>query len=233
MFAIGTLIRGRTWAIRPWLAAVEEACEKAEIDDPLHLFVIDRTDEAYPLVAAECRRQHRNHQFIFMQDDLIKPYIEHAWTDDRIAWMALLRNVLLRRVRTYEPELFLSLDSDIFLHPDALSYLVSTIQDYDAVGGKCYMSDGRRAPSYAMMPQETLLRPDSNEVLTVDCIMAMKLMTPKAYAVDYSFHRHGEDIAWSLACKQAGLTLGWDGRVTSKHCMSPSAALRPDERCGF
>ena len=155
------------------------------------------------------------------------------WNNDRYERMTFLRNQLLGTVREYNPDYFLSLDSDIFIAEDSLVTLFESIENFDAVGGKCYMSPGTRAPSYAMMPHTTLLRPDSSEVMEVEIIMAMKLMKPSAYKVDYVTHYHGEDIGWSLECKVAGLRLGWDGRITNKHCMDKSDVLVVDPRCGY
>jgi hypothetical protein len=140
-------------------------------------------------------------------------------------------------VRSVNPHYFLSVDSDVFLHPQAVALMGETIERYDAVGGKCYMSpEGTWAPSYAMLNHgaESLYRPDQHgSVFTVDVIMALKLMSPAAYGINYRYHQQGEDIGWSIECKRAGLRFAWDGRVISKHAMSPEAAEMVDVRCGF
>lgn len=94
---------------------------------------------------------------------------------------------------------------------------------------------GTHAPSYAMMKRHStgLLRSDSTNVMPVDVIMAIKLMTPEAYNINYEMQRHGEDIGWSLACKTAGLKLGWDGRQANKHVMDVDALGEVDDRVGF
>lgn len=153
--------------------------------------------------------------------------------------MVDLRNTLLRRIREIGPDLFLSLDSDILLHPGALTSMRQTMLDrgWDAIGGKCYMTPqhtGRRNPSWAKLnPQGGLYRTDSDGQIPVQIIMAIKLMTPAAYAVDYRVHAQGEDIGWSLNAKEQHVQLGWDGSVCSKHVMQPSELSEPDERCGY
>jgi hypothetical protein len=63
--------------------------------------------------------------------------------------------------------------------------------------------------------------------------MAAKLMTPDAFRVDYEFDLQGEDVGWSRACARAGLTLGWEGRVISKHVLAPHLLTTRDPRVGF
>jgi hypothetical protein len=69
--------------------------------------------------------------------------------------------------------------------------------------------------------------------MPVDVIMAMKLMKPSAYWVDYRDHEQGEDVGWSIACQEQHLRLGWDGRVCSKHVMKPEQLDPIDARCGY
>jgi hypothetical protein len=62
-------------------------------------------------------------------------------------------------------------------------------------------------------------RPDENGVIPVDVIMAIKLLTPQALAVNYIFDQDGEDVGWSRAATAQGLKLAFDGRVCSRHVM--------------
>lgn len=98
--------------------------------------------------------------------------------------------------------------------------------------GKAYMSKaGVANPSYANFnKQGSLVRSDSCGVFPVDVIMAIKLMKPSAYNVDYKPARQGEDIGWSLHCKEKGLKLGWTGEVTSRHVMSKKDLDKNDIR---
>jgi hypothetical protein len=67
----------------------------------------------------------------------------------------------------------------------------------------------------------------------VGVIMAIKLMTPPAYNVDYEWNHQGEDIGWSLAALARGLKLGWDSRTTTKHVFYPHLLDEVDPRCGY
>lgn len=160
------------------------------------------------------------------------------WNPDRYAKMVWLRNKLLTAVRELNPRYFLSLDSDILIHPDALTRMLDALDannHWYAVGSKCYMTPaGKACPSYAMLPKVGgMRRPDAEGTFTVDAIMAIKLMTRAAYKVDYVIDRQGEDIGWSKQVRAAGMQLGWDGGVCSKHVMSLGALDKIDMRCGY
>jgi hypothetical protein len=93
---------------------------------------------------------------------------------------------------------------------------------------------GTMAPSWARLSySQGLDRSDSQGYFQVQIIMAIKMMGPDAYAIDYEPHAQGEDIGWSLACERAGLQLAWDGRVASKHVMDPRQLHRRDPRVGY
>lgn len=157
-----------------------------------------------------------------------------VWSSARYRHMVELRNLLLGEVRRQSPDLFLSLDSDILLHPEALELMIGDLGCFDAVGARCYMTaTGVSAPSYANLGREgSLRRPDSDSVFACQVIMAAKLMSPTAYRVDYRIHAQGEDIGWSTACTDAGLRLGWEGRVVSKHVLCPGMLDEIDPRVG-
>jgi hypothetical protein len=78
-----------------------------------------------------------------------------------------------------------------------------------------------------------LIRVDGRGCHKADVIMAVKLMSPAAYNVDYEVHRQGEDIGWSIAARKKGVKLGWDGRTVSKHLMTKDALDKIDKRVGF
>lgn len=94
---------------------------------------------------------------------------------------------------------------------------------------------GTHCPSYAKFKRDGtgLLRQNASAVFKVDVIMAIKLMKPQAYNVDYAADTRGEDIGWSINCRNEGLKLGWDGRVTNKHVMLPELLEPVDKRVGF
>ncbi len=148
--------------------------------------------------------------------------------------MVLLRNTLLERVRQLAPEHYWSVDSDILVAEETLVSALEARERFDAVGSKCYMTTkGTMAPSYGMLNGHGIRRPDSTGCFKVDAIMAVKLMNPDAYNVDYSVHRQGEDIGWSKDARKRGVKLGWDGRTISKHLMTKESIHRVDDRVGF
>jgi hypothetical protein len=113
--------------------------------------------------------------------------------------------------------------------------MIEALERFDAVGSRCYMTaSGTRFPSWArLLPSGGLQRTDSDGTFAVDVIMALKLMNPAAYNVDYRFDPQGEDIGWSQACTEAGVRLGWDGRVVAKHVLAPHLLTPRDSRVGF
>jgi len=163
---------------------------------------------------------------------------DRVWNHDRYEHMADLRNQLLTYVRSEEPDVFLSLDSDMLMHPNQFESMIDNIGDYDAIGGKAYLSPtGRNCPTYGIFKRGTkggaFRREESEGVLKVDVLMAIKAMRPSAYAIDYKAANLGEDIGWSLNAREAGLTFGWDGTFTTKHVMNSERIDQVDNRCGY
>lgn len=230
---VGCPIYKREWIVPAWLDHLWEASSFAKVTPSL-VFVGDRSDPTFDLIEEYSPFEHT-------VVEVEQPKVErgeHCWSVSAYEFMVELRNALLGQVREIEPELFLSLDSDILLHPAALRRLIDTLDEHPewgAVGGKAFMQASSVAcPSYAMLSDSgALRRPNAEGVFRVDVIMAIKLMTPAAYNVDYEVHWHGEDIGWSIAARRAGVVLGWSGWPTSKHVMSPNALSIVDSRCGF
>jgi hypothetical protein len=230
----------RDWIMPTWFARVEEACAEAEVDAH-YVFVVDRRDPTVKVIDSNLETFGRKVSYVNVLERINDDHVDHAWANpDSYHKMVDLRNYLLAEVRYHDPKWFLSLDSDILCHPLAIANLLESSRGYDAVGGKVYLSSGRGHPSYANLGKnDGLIRKDADFVMDVDVIMAMKLMSRAAYGVDYVHHRQGEDIGWSKACTDAGLRLGWDGRITSKHVMRQtdqsgvSLITKVDQRCGF
>lgn len=225
---VGCPVAHRDWVLPRWFDHVEAACVVADVE-PEFVFVCDRRDPSWACIE------------MLAPDARIVPCVttrgrdERQWNPRRYVEMASLRNELLRAVRQAKPDAFLSLDSDILLHPAQLGLLLESLQRFDAVGGRCYMTKtGVKFPSYAMLGKSgSLQRPDAVGVFEVDVIMAIKLMGPAALEVHYQVDAQGEDIGWSKACRGHGLRLGWDGRVAAKHVMAPYMLELTDARVGF
>jgi len=164
-----------------------------------------------------------------------EPRIEDKrdWAEDRYHRMVALRNRLLGKARGIGPDYFLSVDTDVLLHPNCIKNLVESAQTFDVVGGRCYMSYHNDAPSNMIIGKLSNQRIDSRFVIPVDVVMAIKLMSPKAYGFDYQYNYRGEDLGIAEKWREAGLTIGYDGRVGNKHCMSPDDLHKFDERIGW
>lgn len=228
---VGCPVWQRGWCLPRYFDAVEQAFAVVGIE-PIYAFVGDPKDSSsFGAIDAALDIYDRDVYTSWVEEPYDAP-INRDWNNSRYHRMVYIRNELLDIVRKIGPDYFLSLDSDIILHPMALSNLLESTERFDAVGGKTYMTPmGTQFPSFAYMPG--LRRNDESAVFPVDVIMAIKLLNQKAYKVDYVFHSFGEDIGYSLACAEKGLRLGWDGRVCSKHAMDQAALDRIDERCGF
>jgi hypothetical protein len=165
------------------------------------------------------------------------------WCPARYTHMAAVRNRLLGVVRELAPGVYASIDSDVVLHPDAIVEMFRLLElGFDAAGTRVYLSppgpraDQRRnVPNYAFFGRAGvgLHRPDATGSFKVDVLFAVKLMSPAAFAVDYQHDHNGEDVGWAKACRTARVRLGWSGRVTSKHAMTPDHLAAIDPRVGW
>lgn len=240
---VGCPVQRREWILPSWFGHVEQAFAVAGIT-PEYIFAMDPRDPSRQVIKDNCRSRNRLLHFVDLDEDQ-KVDRSHRWDKEDILWhMVAIRNELLREVRRLEPHAFLSLDSDILVTPQTVKNLWTTAWEderlFDAVGGKCYLGPGVDTISWALYSEEQgMRRQEADGIFQVDVIMAIKFMSPAAFNVDYKFHHRGEDIGWSMACREAGLTLGWDGRETCKHVMrevndqGESMITKVDPRCGF
>lgn len=231
---IGAPVLRREWIIDRYLRHVLAAVAKTEEEiDFAFLFVGGETDPTFDVIK-EVLSEAKVDSYVSYIEEPLADDVRH-WDTVRYERMVLIRNHLLAQVRAMAPDYFLSLDSDILLHPDALQNLLETSSRFDAVGGRCYMSrSGNTHPSNGFIGyQRGFYREDTQFVLEVEIIMAIKLMNARAYAVDYEVDRRGEDIGWSMACKRVGVSIGYDGRVCSKHVMERAHLDKVDERCNY
>lgn len=229
---VGCPVRHRQWILDPWFDHVETAVKEADVT-PQFLFVGDpERDRSFEVIGRRSPDAHVEIAPVTTSDD------RRDWSSrGRYAQMVELRNQLLGAVREEKPDAFLSLDSDILIHPFAVRMLLDDLRTdhWDAVGGKCYMQPtGTLSPSWARVSySQGLDRSDSTGYFATQVIMAIKMMSPTAYGVDYEVHPQGEDIGWSLACERAHLALAWDGRIASKHVMDPRQLHQRDPRVGY
>lgn len=241
MLMVGCPVLRREWIVHHWVDRVEKACAVADLT-PNYVFVCDRRDPTRGRLAHLLQNRHVT--FVDVVDDVRENQPQHSWgVPGKLERMVDVRNLLLEEVRRHAPDAFLSLDSDILVHPDSIANLAETLtgpEKFAAVGGKLFLAPGLGCCSAAdYSPTKGLLRRNYDWVAEVGVIMAMKLMSHAAYNVDYEYERNGEDVGWSLACTRKGLRLGFDGRVTNKHVRDRAGdngedlITKPDWRCGY
>lgn len=231
--AVGCPVANRAWSLSAWFQHVDAAFSVVDLT-PTFVFVLGDSEDDTEDVLHGLLRGRRH--VVVKSKELPASGAKRDWSESRYHFMVGVRNKLLDAVQRLAPEYFLSLDSDILLHPDAVGSLLRAGQDSWAVGGKLYMTPppSLYAPSFAKFKKDGgLLRGDAHGIMPVDVIMAMKLMTADAYHVPYEFHPFGEDIGWSKAVKAAGGILLWDGRVCSKHITEPYWLDKVDPRLGW
>lgn len=233
---IGCPIRTREWIVEPWLRYALVSVLKTDIQFSF-MFLIDENDPIQDKINDMLVEYEIPGYFdTFPSYQGVDAEIEHSWSPEKVQYMVDLRNGLLESVRKMAPDYFLSLDSDILAHQDLIGNLLESSVKFDAVGGKTYLSKQSRLPSYAMVNSysNNLVRTDDIDyVCPVDVIMAIKLMNGSAYGIDYGYDNRGEDIGWSENVKKAGLKIGYDARVVSKHIMEKSQLYSIDPRVGY
>ena len=227
---VGCPFSDRSWIFDRWMNHIQDAFSGLG-HDVSFVFVGNQTDLAF------LKNVENTVLVEFSEPERLDV---RRWNHQRYEHMVLLRNELLGAVRKLGPDLFLSLDSDILLAPNAIQSAIEALSLHPnvwAVGLKCFMTPTSVShPSMGIWVDNSHVRfrrNDVSDIATVDIIMAAKLMKPEAYNVDYSFHKNGEDLGWSLNVKLAGGSFIWDGRVTNKHVMSPKFLDVVDRRAGF
>lgn len=226
---VGCPAARRGWILPRWAEHVDKAASNAGLA-VRYIVAADPADDAWDALEPVADRLTR----VEIVDDRERD--ERDWgAPGRKQRITDVRNELLVAVRREGPDVFLSVDSDMLLHPDTIGNLLETLVAYDVVGGYAYMSDTRACPSWGRVTASGALdRVDTpGYVGPVEVVMGIKAMKPWAYAVDYRYHDKGEDVGIAVAWRDAGITVALDARVTSKHVMHPSALNRIDQRCGF
>lgn len=237
---VGCPVRDRAWAFREWTECVRVAFDVVGLE-PIWAFHIgvDMNGEDDGTAAMARGLVEREGGLYTISQEVEIPRERKPWTAEHYQNIVTYRNDLLGLVRQIQPNYFLSVDSDILLHPAALCLLMDSIsvcghRAFDAVAGKVYLGHSSDIVSYAFHhPNGGLRRQDQDGVFEVEIIMALKLMNQRAYNVDYSYSKFGEDIGWSDNCRAEGLKLGFDGRIPSKHLMTPDKIFKTDPRVGW
>lgn len=224
---IGCPVKNREWILPTWYEYVSDSARHQDVE---FLFVAEPSDDDTVKLA-------ESYGDVVLIDDA-GFNLEHGWGNkDRLRHMADIRNILLSEVRSREPDLFLSLDSDMLVTQPMVQCLKSTLManDADAVGGFAFMDprDPNTTSFGLRSKNQNFKRVAHPGVHEVDYIMAIKMMKPSAYGIDYVYHPRGEDIGWCDAVRKEGLTLFCDGRNIAKHVMRKKMLDEVDPRVGF
>lgn len=240
---VGCPVRRREWAAESYVNHVAWSTVNAGLSDGNveFLFVSHKDDPTNQALRSAADIYGIPTSFI--HDDEKPSELKRMWTSQRIETMVRVRNLLLGGVRERKPDLFLSLDSDIMVNEKAVREMIRVLEivghrgDRPAASAHCVNlhAQSLNYPNYAMISKPGRLVRNHHEgtLPKVDVIMAAKLMTPRAYNVDYEYDRRGEDIGWSLAVRRQGMHLAWTGKVVSKHCMKATELDSVDKRCGY
>jgi hypothetical protein len=160
----------------------------------------------------------------------------------RFATLARLRNDLLTLARWQEPDLFLSLDTDIMLEdPHTVERLAALIRDdvCDIASPLTFLHpNGPRhwtpqdsvcwAYNFGFIPPggATMQRPTPSEIdvwgklVRHQIPMGCWLGNSKALACKYAWHENGEDVGFALALRDAGVECLADTSLYAWHCWS-------------
>lgn len=230
---VGCPTRNRTWILPKWKEYIENGLP-SDIEYQF-VFVVGEDDAK----TIDLLSEWDNVFLLKTQEEEIGDM--RSWADKtRYEHMAYIRNLLLAKVREISPDLFLSIDSDILLHPDVFTNVLETFEQTNAaaVGSLAYLDKIDKSITNAGMWIDPLRfkgfrRVKPNGSYEVDILMALKFMKPEAYHIDYSFHPSGEDLGWSRDAKKQQLKLAFNGIVGSKHVMSPEWLDREDKRIGW
>lgn len=217
---VGCPIYARQWILPAWMEAVKRELSAHELT---LVFVYGRNDlgcikqlweecEGYPLWLVEGATVSRD--------------VSHKWESEDFFRMASLRNQLLRKVRDLQPDLFLSLDSDMILCEGAFSSMAAVSnQGYSGVGAVASMCRFRWCESWMYYNEDSKDFHRHNEpgdfdgIKEVDAIMGAKLMTPDAYNLDYVYDKQGEDLGWSRQMRNEGMRMAVTAAGAVRHVM--------------
>lgn len=232
---IGCPIYKRDWIFPYWAAAIEK--QTVDLSNVGFIFIVSSKDEKTIRYINLWKQVHPEIPLIktVEKDDIA--HHEHdpnsrQWTMSKYHNMVALRNTLLKEVRSYQPEFFFSLDSDIIIQNSmTIELLISHVKDgADAVSPLMFMTPfGTNFPSVMTWIGEPGKRAKRLEKYPLgsyfksDIIMAAKMMSKNVYSnVDYIFHAQGEDLGWCAQAKNMGYeNLYSASYIYAAHIMHP------------
>lgn len=236
---IGAPVHERAWVLPDWFAHL--AKQDLPWEDVTLLFNYGRSSDSTLEIIRDAQDMLPWTVRVLIDDrddDHVAQTVHRSWNFERYRVMARLRNELLEWVRKWQPDYYLSLDTDILLPKGAISTLLEDIRDgkFDAVAPKLFMTPRNEKYPNAMNLTDLGGRPKLEHSFTmiVDVVFAAVLMNQRLYSeVDYAPHKRGEDIGWGYNAKKAGMVMGLNPQVVAKHVMSPEMLDKPDPRIGW
>ena len=230
---IGTPMYKRSWILPHWIRCLVN--QSVSFKDIGFVFEVSPDDRETISSLEAWKKFDKNIPYfeIKVREDI--PHFEHEsngrqWNLSKYLNMVSLRNSLLKTVREVQPEYYFSLDSDILLtNPNTIELLIAHIKSgADAVNPLMFMTPmGTLYPSVMNWRKdipEKAYRQEKYDLGTYfqsDVIMAAKMMNKDVYStIDYSLHEQGEDVGWSLSCKQEDFKLYCASYIYAPHIMS-------------
>lgn len=230
---IGCPLYKRSWILIDWIKCIVN--QSFPIKDIGFIFEVSSDDTETISILETWKKIEKNIPYfsIIYKDDI--NHFQHQnngrqWTLSKYENMVKLRNNLLLHVREIEPDYYFSLDSDILLkNENTIELLVAHIKEgADAVNPLMFMT-----PFGTMYPSVMNWRTDiPNKAMRLekypigtffkaDVIMAAKMMNKNVYHnVDYTVHEQGEDVGWSLSCREKGFNLYCASHIYAPHIMN-------------
>ncbi len=236
---IGCPIYQRDWIFPYWISCIQS--QSVNISDIGFVFVVSRDDtQTTDMLTSWSNRHPEVDVFDLVYADELNHFShvegQRHWTLSKYENMVNLRNLLLNKVREYQPEYFFSLDSDILIsNPSTLELLIAHIKDgADAVSPLMFMTPtGYRFPSVMKWidnPGEKAHRDFDFPLGTYfqsDVIMAAKMMSKNVYnKIDYCIHQQGEDLGWSGNCAKNEFKLYSASYIYAIHVMNQAMMER-------
>lgn len=214
---IGCPIRNRAWVLPEWLEAIRRQNIKVDIvcmlspsEDETEKILRDND-----VLVLNDRRPGRDQREI----------IAHGWGDlDTYAYMASLRNKLIKYAQYVDADYFFSLDSDILLPFEALERLLEYAKTHPGVVAPAVnmVFNGTQWNTMNWVrsqPGRALRENRSPQTGRADVIMAAMLLDRSAMQCAWAAHEQGEDIGFCLDAEAKDVDRWWVREVWCEHLM--------------
>jgi len=228
---ISAPVYDREWILNDWFTAIE--AQDFPMRDIGFQFEAGPGDDATIRVLMDFHSRHpelRCFDVVINENETHVSHVEgqRNWQRQRYATMANFRNNLLVRAVCKSPDKMFSLDTDILLEdPSTISILYQLTDQLDAVAPLCYMTPtdinfpnvmtwGQNMHGYRLSEGYPI-----STIFNADVIMAAVMMSKPVFEnTCYQYHPQGEDLGWSLSCREKGFKLYSASSLYAAHIMS-------------